>query len=57
MARLFNLDIGEELRQAGAEFRSSDYLANLTQPTLGRGVGRGWLEACRASSAWTLGRS
>jgi hypothetical protein len=37
MARLFNLDIGEDLRRAGAEFRSSNYLANLTQPTLGRG--------------------
>jgi hypothetical protein len=36
MARLFNLDIGQELRRAGAEFRSTDYLANLTQPTLGR---------------------
>ncbi len=56
MARLFNLDIGEELRRAGAEFRSSDYLANLTQPTLGRRVSRGWPEAWHASSTWTLGR-
>ena len=37
MARMFSLDIGEELKRAGAEFRSSDYLANLTQPALGRG--------------------
>ena len=42
MARLFNLDIGEELRRVGAEFRSSDYLANLTQPTLGKGLSRVW---------------
>jgi hypothetical protein len=41
MARLFNLDIWEELRRAGAEFRSEDYLANLTQPTRGRVVSRG----------------
>ena len=39
MARMFSLDIGEELKRAGAEFRSSDYLANLTQPALGMGGG------------------
>jgi hypothetical protein len=52
MARLFNLDIGEELCRAGAEFRSSDYLANLTQPTLGRGVSTGLGQNSVALTTW-----